>query len=509
VRFRRVKISLFLLLGCISGFGQPILRSYIPIPPQELSVEQFLYHIEDITGYHPAYSSAILEDKTLAIYADSLTLKELLDTLFSNYELQYLVRNDQLILSPQPEGLEDNKIRVTGLVKHFRNGKPIPFANVFVPYQSVGTVTNAEGVFEMLLPVDEPVDSIMVSCMGYTGTTLFPLEFLQGPVEVGLIPYRFQIDELIVRPQDPHLLIQGMLDQKRENYTTEPELLTAFFREVAQQDDKYISLSEAVVDIYKTSYLMTGNDLVQLKKGRRGSNAETSEFVSLVVEGGLYHTMQLDIMKYGIDFLDPEMFEYYDYSFERQITYNGRQTFIVFYGFKDELQIPGFSGKLYIDVETLGLVRAEFDITEESLKHAYSVLIRKVPKGYRIRPRYAKYVVEYRSYNGKWNLHQARSEVSLRLRMKRNRKKPGYSCSFLATSEFVITGKAEGEFTRIKYRDASKPGDILYEQVADTDSEFWGNETAILPEEPLLKTIKKLSLKAADNSRNYATTKDE
>ena len=109
MRFRRIKISFLLLLGFISGYGQSILRTYIPIPPQELSVEQFLYHIEDITGYHPAYSSAILEDKTLAIYADSLTLKELLDTLFSNYELQYLVRNDQLILSPQPEGLEDKE----------------------------------------------------------------------------------------------------------------------------------------------------------------------------------------------------------------------------------------------------------------------------------------------------------------------------------------------------------------------------------------------------------------
>lgn len=89
------------------------------------------------------------------------------------------------------------------------------------------------------------------------------------------------------------------------------------------------------------------------------------------------------------------------------------------------------------------------------------------------------------------------------------RHDPGYSCRFLATSEFIVTGKAEGEFTRIKYRDASKPGDVLYEQVADTDPEFWGNETTILPEEPLMNTFKKLRITEADNRQNFATTKDE
>ena len=73
-----------------------MLDRYIPLPPQELSVEQYLFHIEDLTGFHPAYSSYIVEDRSFALFADSMRVRDLLDTLFSEIDLQYIVRNDWL-----------------------------------------------------------------------------------------------------------------------------------------------------------------------------------------------------------------------------------------------------------------------------------------------------------------------------------------------------------------------------------------------------------------------------
>ena len=508
----RINILFLISYICIAGQGQALLDRYIPIPPQELSVEQFLYHIEDITGYHPAYSSAIVENKRLAIWSDSLKVRELLDTLFSNVELQYIVRNDQLILSPQSKSLfEQNQIKLTGIVLNNKNSKPIPYANIFVPYKSMGTISNFEGRFELVVPIDPKIDSLVVSCMGYSEESVMSLDFLRGPVEVRLNPYRFQIDELIVRPTDPMQLLRGMIANKEDNYPNKPEMLTAFFREVAQQDDKYISLSEALVDIYKTSYSNEDNDLIRLRKGRRGSNTEAAEVVNFIVEGGLYNNLQLDIIKYTVNFLDPEYFRNYEYNYVRQINYNSRQTYIISFLFKRNLDIIGFTGKLYIDVASLALVRAEFAFDEESLRYAQSLLVRKVPKSYRIRPKYGKYEVEYRMYGGKWNLSHARSEVALKLRKKKDRKETGFSSQFLASSEFVVTGKTVGDIQKIAYRDASKPRDVLYEQVANTDAAFWGNETVILPEEPLSETIKKLKIEQIKTDQSYVSSsgKDE
>ena len=64
----------------------------------------------------------------------------------------------------------------------------------------------------------------------------------------------------------------------------------------------------------------------------------------------------------------------------------------------------------------------------------------------------------------------------------------------------------KGEFSRIKYRDASKPDDILYEQVDGSDPDFWGNETTIIPEEPLNETIKKLNLEETIREQSFVTS---
>lgn len=493
-----ILIYLALICFCLHISGQDILNTKIPLPPQELSVEQYLYHIEDITGYHLAFSSAIVDNKRIALYPDNLQLKELFDTLFASHNIHYIVRDKLIILSPQSDALvKSNLIKITGTVHNKKTNKGIPFATVHVPGSSTGTISNYEGAFELNLPADSIIDTLLVSCIGYSPDTILSQDFLMGPVEIDLKPTKFQIEELIVRPEKPMDLILAALKRKAENYGSKPVLLTAFFRESSKQNDNYISISEAVIDIYKTSYSSEQSDLIKLRKGRRGKNTENSDFINLIVEGGLYNNLQLDIMKYNVTFLDPDFFENYEYSFEKQITYNERQTYVIGFKFKNNISMPGFDGRLFLDAKSLGIVRAEFDISEGGLEYAGSLLVKKVPPQYRILPKLGRYEVEYRYYDGKWNLNHARSEIALRVRKKRGKENKGYTCQFQSASEFVITGRTTEEFDRIKYRDASKPSDILYEQIRNSDSEFWGNETTIIPEEPLIETIKKLKIQDA------------
>ncbi len=498
---------LFILCTDHCAFGQDVLKKYIPLPPQELSIEQYLYHIEAMTGFHLAYSSAIVDNKRIALYPDSLQLKELLDTLFASQSLHYILRDNLLILSPQSDALmKSSLIKIRGTVNNKKTNKPVPFAAIHVPGSSIGTISNYEGLFEINLPADSIVDTLMISCIGYKQNTILSRDFLMGPVEIELAPTKFQIEELIVRPEKPKELIRAAMNKKGENYGTKPVLLTAFFREASKQNNKYISISEAVIDIYKTSYSTDQADLIKLKKGRRGKNTENSELVNLIIEGGLYNNMQLDLMKYGVSFLDPEFFENYDYSILKQITYNNRQTYIIKFEFKDNLAVPGFDGKIFLDAKSLGLVRVEFEISHEGLEHAGSLLVKKVPGCYRIQPKSGRYEVEYRYYQGKWNLNHARSEIVLKVRKKRGRENKGFICQFQSTSEFVITGRTTGQFQKIKYRDASKRSDILYDQITTSDPKFWGNETTIIPEEPLMETIKKLRLQEEGNSTKLVKT---
>lgn len=508
---RKCKAYIFYLLVLLSSntiiSAQDILKKYIPLPPQELTVKQYLYHIEDMTGYHLGYSSAIVDNKRIALYPDSLRVEELLDTLFASHSVRYICREKRIILSPQSDELVKSRlIKITGVVKNEKNGKSVPFATVHVPGSSTGTISNYEGAFEVNLPADSIIDTLLVSCIGYNPDTILSEDFLMGPIEVKLHPTKFQIEELIVRPEKPMDLILAALKRKHENYGNKPELLTAFFRESSKQNDKYISISEAIIDIYKTSYSSEQSDLIKLKKGRRGNNTENSELINLIVQGGLYNNLQLDIMKYDVTFLDPEFFDNYEYSFLKQINYNKRQTYVIGFKFKNNLAIPGYDGKVFLDAKSLGIVRAEFEISVGGLKYASSLMVKKIPPQYRIQLKQGKYEVEYRYYEGKWNLNHARSDIALKVRKKRGKENKGYTCQFQSASEFVITGRTTEEFDRIKYRDASKPSDILYEQIRNTDSEFWGHETTIIPEEPLIETIKKLKLQKENDDAKLVKT---
>jgi hypothetical protein len=397
-------------------------------------------------------------------------------------------------------------IKITGVVKNEKNDKSVPFATVHVPGSSTGTISNYEGAFELNLSADSIIDTLLVSCIGYNLDTILSEDFLMGPVEVKLHPTKFQIEELIVRPEDPIALLTAALNSKRHNYADKPELLTAFFRESSKQNDNYISISEAIIDIFKTSYSSDQSDLIKLKKGRRGNNIENSELINLIVQGGLYNNLQLDIMKYNVTFLDPEFFDNYEYSFLKQINYNERQTYVIGFKFKNNLAIPGYNGKIYLDARSLGVIRAEFEISEGGLKYASALMVKKIPSQYRILLKQGKYEVEYRYYEGKWNLNHARSDIALKVRKKRGKENKGYTCQFQSASEFVITGRTTEKFDRIKYREASKPSDILFEQITNTDSEFWGHETTIIPEEPLIETIKKLKLQKENEHAKLVKT---
>jgi hypothetical protein len=482
---------------------------YIPLPKQDLTIENYLQLIEQNTGYKLTYNSVIIDNKKIALNYDSLSVQELLDTLFFNVPVKYILKDNLLILSPQVEKASGNKqIKLRGTVLNLKSKKPISFAAVFVPNESTGTITNNEGVFEMYLPKSKVVDTIMISCLGYITEKIPTQKFLSGPIEVFLDPNKFiLLSEVVVRPENPKELIQLAYTNKSQNYSNRPTLLTAFFREATKQNNKYISLSEALIDIYKTSYDNDNEDLVKLKKGRRGSNTEESELINLVVEGGLYNNMQLDIIKYGVSFLDPEQMYNYDYSMDKLITYDGRQTYIIKFRFKPDQPFVGFDGCVYLDVKSLAVVRSEFEISATGLLYAKEMMIKKTPPGFQVRPKFGKYEVEYRMYNDCWNLMHGRSEIGVKVKKNRGSKNKGYTCQFTSTSEFVVTGQETDGFERIKYREASKPKDILYQQISSTDLEFWANETIILPEEPLLETLEKLKLLDGKDKPKLVSTK--
>ncbi len=253
-------------------------------------------------------------------------------------------------------------------------------------------------------------------------------------------------------------------------------------------------MSEALIEINKSSYINELDDLVRIIKGRNGKNISKSELVNLVVQGGLYNGLKLDIAKYPSYFYDERISPDCEYRMLKTIFDKDRLTYVIGFYTKEDVDYAGYEGKLYIDSESLALVRAEINLNKQGIRYARSILIKKKPRGYHAKPIYAKYEVEYRYYNEVWNLHYARSDFGIKVKKVRGKENKGFSCIFTSQSEFVITGINNNPTKRIPFSAASKPNDVLVEQVENTEESFWFNDNVILPEEPLLSTILKLQL---------------
>ena len=87
---------------------------------------------------------------------------------------------------------------------------------------------------------------------------------------VWLTPYTNMLDEVIIHARDPRYLVEEAIKKIPANYSSKHSLLTGFYRETAQKGRRYINISEAVIDIYKTPYDEgVDRDRVQIFKGRK------------------------------------------------------------------------------------------------------------------------------------------------------------------------------------------------------------------------------------------------
>ena len=66
----------------------------------------------------------------------------------------------------------------------------------------------------------------------------------------------------------------------------------------SKKGEENVSLSEAVVNIYKSPYQSNRRDAVQLYKARKSTDYSKLDTIALKLQGGPYNTLYSDIIKY-------------------------------------------------------------------------------------------------------------------------------------------------------------------------------------------------------------------
>ncbi|MGD2035874.1 MAG: carboxypeptidase-like regulatory domain-containing protein [Bacteroidales bacterium] len=374
---------------------------------------------------------------------------------------------------------------------------PVVFATVYKTGTSIGTVSNSDGEFELKIPGKSTDGTLSITHLGYKTKEVFIKDIVSGKAEIILKQHAIPIEEVVIKDIDPAELLKKALLKKNKNYNQSPEMQTAFYRETLKQRRNYVSISEAVLDIYNSGYKENFDfDRVRIYKGRKSKDVKKMDTVLVKFQGGPRTAMFLDIVKNPGVILDPELFTYYDYELAGIVSIDNRNNYVIRFTQKNKVDYPLYDGKIYLDVESLAITSLDFQLSEMSLDDATRVLVKKKPLTMKIDVLSGNYLVKYREIDGKWVLNYVRSEVSFKTKWD----KKLFKTNIVAMFEMAVTDRDTQNIEKFPYKVAVKFTDILSEKVQSfQDIDFWGEYNTIKPDESIEVAIEKLNKKLMRN----------
>lgn len=267
-----------------------------------------------------------------------------------------------------------------GKVVDSDNGTPLIFASVAVKETNVATITNIDGEFLIKINESDASRNLEITYLGYRNKVV-PLSELRSDDFKNIIelsPAPIPIKEIVVRPLDPEEIVRSAIGKISKNYTDVPNLMTAFYRETIKKNRNYVSIGEAVVEIFKAPY---NNDLrfdgARIYKGRKSSDVERMDTLLFKLQGGPVSVLQLDIVKNQEAILTFDAMQYYDYRLSSVIEIDEKPHYVIEFKQKPSVDMPLFMGSFFIEADTYALTEAEFGFNLDDKEAVSSIFIRK------------------------------------------------------------------------------------------------------------------------------------
>lgn len=371
-----------------------------------------------------------------------------------------------------------------------KNGETLTYASVLVVGSNVSTVTNSEGEFSLKIGKELLDAKIVISHIGYKSKTVTLAEVTQDKAKVELEPTSVELPEISVVSKNAEALIREVLDRKDKNYSSDLNRMTAFYRETIKKGRSYVSLSEAVAEIYKQPYNSYKNDIVTLFKARKKADYSKLDTVAFKLQGGPFNSLYLDIMRYPDMIFTDEMLANYEFTFDRSTYMDKRLIFVIDFKQRAGVVDPLYYGKLYIDAKNYAMKSAVFNLNLQNREMASKMFVLKKPFNADVYPVEASYRIDYTEKDGKWYYSYSRIQLGLKI----NWKKRLFKTTYNSTIEMAVTDWELDTDTKLASpKDRIKPSIVISDEaVGFSDPSFWGEYNVIEPEKSIESAIKKI-----------------
>lgn len=389
--------------------------------------------------------------------------------------------------SNQPDTLTYVQFKGSVIDQETRN--PLAFASLSLEKTNIATITNTEGEFSLKVPKSMKEGKVTISYLGYKDKSVSLAFFKPEKTKIELEMLLVALNEIQVFPKDPELLIRAVMNKRAQNYFSEPASMIAFYRETIKKRRTYVSLSEAVVEIFKQPYSSNRPDIAQLYKARKSTDYTKLDTVAFKLQGGPYNTLLMDIMKNPDIIFTEDMIGNYEFKLENITRINDRLIYIL--EFKQRLYVtdPLYYGKLFIDTESLAITSATFNLNVSNKILSAEMFIKKKPVSAKVYPTMAAYRIDYREKDGRWYYSYSRGQITFKIEWNKRL----FNTIYESTIEMAVTDWEKTNEKPVKFSERMKTNIVMTDEISGfADREFWGEYNVIEPEKPIESAIKKI-----------------
>ena len=410
-------------------------------------------------------------------------------------------------------------------------GEPLPYASIYLKNNKIGTASDELGKYTLRIKNFnglKKIDTLKVSYIGYK-------EYLNAlyinsnhyVVNPKLIESISILEEVVVSVNQKRIpaedIIKKTISSIKHNFNQKEVVLSGFYRELIKEDEKWIELNEAAINLDYNNYPQKGFIKKAWReywdRGATSSYAKTygdvfrhsqyfpyytssfdkahiiSSRVSLNQSkygkepaplGGPMDLVSLDKAKYLYDFLDPKLVKYYIYNLKREEIIDGKSYYVlnfkprnsylksIAHRWDKKFNEAVYVGQIYILKENFSILKFHFQFSTDSNFGIYQRSI--------FFPDFLSAEVNYQNFNGK----QILKNISIKQRktIDIGAKKASYICrrdlSVLAVKPF--DKETDNPSDVLEFTNTSS----LREFSTKYDSVFWKNPSIFqyLPEIP-------------------------
>ncbi|GGG54417.1 hypothetical protein GCM10010976_26700 [Bizionia arctica] len=144
---------------------------------------------------------------------------------------------------------------------------PLESASVYVQNTTIGTITNADGKFVLLVPQKSLKDTLVVSSIGFKSYKV-PVDEFDSTFDVYLEPDVASLDEILLvadsRPKSGNDIVLRALERLPENLPDSAYIEKGFVRHKERNKKEFKWLVEGAITLYDSSYQTNTSETLKI-----------------------------------------------------------------------------------------------------------------------------------------------------------------------------------------------------------------------------------------------------